>query len=421
MIVQPQGQIKERTRLVLVGNGMAGMRAIDEILARAPERFEITVFGAEPHGNYDRIQLSPVLAGEKSFDAIITHDRPWYDANGVKLRAGEKIIGIDRAVREVISENGTRTAYDILLLATGSTPIILPIPGTHLPGIQAFRTIADVEAMLRAASSGGSAVVIGGGLLGLEAAYGLKRRGMDVTILHLMPHLMERQLDPVAGAMLKQDLERRGMKVITKVSTGEILGTDRVTGVALEDGREIAADLVVMAIGIRPNIELARTSGLAVNRGILADARLATSDRAIFALGECAECCGQVYGLVAPLFDMARVLAERLCDRNNASFEAATTGTRLKVTGIDMFSAGNIMGDGDTEDLLFNDRARGVYKRLILRDDELVGAVLYGEVRDGSAYLDLIKGRRKIDRYRDELIFSPRSALAPEKAARLVS
>lgn len=398
-----------RTRLVLIGNGMVGMRAVEEIIARKPERFAITVFGAEPHGNYDRIQLSPVLAGEKSFDAIMIHDHAWYAAHGVIFRAGERVTGIDRAAREVISADGTRTPYDTLIIATGSLPATLPIPGTMLPGVVAFRTRADVEAMLRAAEKGGSAVIIGGGLLGLEAANGLKHRGMDVTVLHLMQHLMERQLDPVAGAMLKQDLARRGINVITRASTEAILGGEKVTGVLLEDGRSLAADLVVMAIGIRPNIELARVCGLSVNRGILVDDYLATNDSAIFAVGECVEHRGAIFGLVAPLYDMAHILAERLCGQNEAVYETATTGARLKVTGIDMFSAGDIYGDEDTEILMFRDAARGVYKRLVVRDDHLIGTLLYGEIGDSVAYLDLMRERCRIAA-RDQLMFTPQAA-----------
>lgn len=408
-----------RERLVLVGNGMAGMRAIEAIIARSPDRYAITVFGAEPHGNYDRIQLSPLLAGERNFEAIILHGRDWYERHGITLHCAEKIIRIDRTAREVISEAGRHTPYDVLVLATGSLPIMLPVPGAALPGVLTFRTIADVEAMSRAAEKGGSAVVIGGGLLGLEAAYGLKRRGMDVTVLHLMPHLMERQLDPVAGAMLKQDLARRGIEVITKASTEAILGRNHVDAVVLTDGREIPADLVVMAVGIRPNVELARVSGLAVNRGIEIDDRLATSDPSIFAIGECVEHRGQIFGLVAPLYDMAEVLAERLCGGGDPLYQPAETATRLKVTGIDMFSAGDIYGDEDTEIVMFRDAARGIYKRLVIRAAQLVGTLLYGEVRDGLAYLDLMQTRQKLPEAREKLMFAPQAlnTAAQEAAA----
>jgi nitrite reductase (NADH) large subunit len=394
-------------RLVLIGNGMAGMRAIEEIIARAPGRYAITIFGAEPHGNYDRIQLSPVLAGEKEFDTILLHGRDWYERHGIALYTGEKIIAIDRAAREVVSETGGRTPYDFLVLATGSLPIMLPVSGAALPGVLTFRTIADVEAMQRAAEKAGRAVVIGGGLLGLEAAYGLKRRGMDVTVLHLMPHLMERQLDPVAGAMLKQDLTRRGIEIITNAATESILGANRVSAVVLTDGREIAADLVVMAVGIRPNVELAHSCDLAINRGIEINDRLETNDPAIYAIGECVEHRGTVFGLVAPLYDMAQTLAARFSGDESALYEPAASATRLKVTGIDMFSAGDIYGDEDTEIVMFRDAARGIYKRLVMRDAQLVGTLLYGAVGDGATYLDLMQKRRAICGQRETLMFAP--------------
>jgi nitrite reductase (NADH) large subunit len=408
---------KHAKRLILVGNGMAGMRAIEEIVERAPGVYSVTVFGAEPHGNYDRVQLSPMLAGEKDFSSILLHDRGWYDRNGVTFHAGKKIAGIDRSAQEVISEAGDRTSYDQLILATGSLPVMLPIEGNALPGVVSFRTVADVEAMQRAAAKGGHAFVIGGGLLGLEAAYGLKRRGMDVTVLHLMPHLMERQLDPVAGAMLKQDLARRGIAVITNTTAEAILGANHVDRVVLADGREMAADLVVMAVGIRPNIELARNCGLAVNRGVEVDDRLATSDPAIHAIGECVEHRGEVFGLVAPLYDMARSLAARLCGDDTAIYEPAATATRLKVTGIDMFSAGDIYGDEDTEILMFRDAARGIYKRLVTRDEYIVGTLLYGDVHDGLTYLDLMQKRQAITAARDLLMFRPQIALRSNSVA----
>lgn len=397
-------------RLVLIGNGLVGMRAIEEVVARAPDRYAITVFGAEPYGNYDRIQLSPMLAGEKDFASILLHDHGWYARRGITFRAGQKIVGIDRAAREVVSEAGIRAAYDHLILATGSMPLMLPIEGAALPGVVSFRTVADVQAMQKAAATGGHAIVIGGGLLGLEAAYGLRRRGMDVTVLHLLPHLMERQLDPVAGGMLRKDLARRGINVITNATAEAILGSNHVESIILTDGRELAASLVVMAIGIRPNIELALSCGLSVNRGIEIDDRLATNDSAISAIGECVEHRGEVFGLVAPLYDMARTLAARLCGDSSALYKPAATATRLKVTGIDVFSAGDIYGDEDTEILMFRDAARGIYKRLVARDERLVGALLYGDVQGGSDYLDFIQSRRAIKAPRDVLMFQPEMA-----------
>ncbi len=246
--------VRPRQRLVVVGNGMAGVRAIEEIQARAPGRFDITVFGAEPHGNYNRIMLSPVLAGEARFSDIVTHDAAWYAESGIELIAGEAAVALDRVARTVRGEHGTVRGYDVLLLATGSDPVMLPVPGADLPGVLSFRNIADVEAMRAASHPGGRAVVIGGGLLGLEAAHGLRRSGMDVTVVHLMPSLMERQLDAVSAGLLARALELRGIAVLTTASTRAVLGDDRVRGVSLADGRDIPADLVVMAAGVRPSI-----------------------------------------------------------------------------------------------------------------------------------------------------------------------
>ncbi len=396
-----------RSRLVLVGNGMAGVRALEEILSRTPHEFSITVFGSEPHGNYNRIMLSPVLAGEKTFEAITTHPRSWYDENAIELIAGEAVVGIDRDAKTVTGELGTTRPYDVLLLATGSNPVIIPLPGHKLPGVIGFRDIADVETMIAASKSGKHAVVIGGGLLGLEAANGLVRNGMNTTVLHIMPTLMERQLDPVSAGLLKADLETRGLKVITEANTKAILGEDRVRGVTLADGTELPADIVVMAAGIRPNIALAKAAGLACGRGIQVDDGMATSDPAIFAVGECVEHRGALFGLVAPLWDMAKVLADRVTKTAMTDYVPTVTGTRLKVTGIDMFSAGDFMGDENTDDVVFRDAARGVHKKLVIRDDKLIGAVLYGEARDSAWYFDMIRTGTDISALRDTLVFGP--------------
>ena len=396
-----------RSRLVLVGNGMAGVRALEEILARTPQTFSISVFGAEPHGNYNRIMLSPVLAGEKTFEAITTHPRSWYQANGIDLIAGEPVVSIDRDARTVTGALGTTRPYDVLLLATGSNPVIIPLPGHSLPGVIGFRDIADVEAMMAAGKAHSHAVVIGGGLLGLEAANGLALNGMDTTVLHIMPTLMERQLDPVSAELLKADLGRRGIKVITEANTKAILGSEKVEGVELADGTKLPADLVVMAAGIRPNIALAREAGLACGRGIQVDDALATSDPAIHALGECVEHRGALFGLVAPLYEMAKIVADRLTGSADSAYLPAVTGTRLKVTGIDMFSAGDFMGDADTDDVVFRDAARGVHKKLVIRDDRLIGAVLYGDARDSAWYFDMIRNGADIAALRDTLVFGP--------------
>ncbi len=401
-----------RLRLVVVGNGMAGMRTVEEVLQRTPQRFAITVFGAEPHPNYNRIMLSPVLAREKDFGDIVINPRAWYEQNGIELIAGERVTHIDREARRVTGERGTVRLYDILLIATGSDPVIIPVPGHDLPGVITFRDMADVDAMLAAAAQGGRAVVIGGGLLGLEAANGLAANGMHATVLHLMPTLMERQLDEAAGAMLKADLERRGIAVLTQADTAALHGTDRVTAVALRDGTILPADLVVMAVGIRPNVALARATGLQVGRGVVVDDRMRTSDAAVFAVGECVEHRGQTYGLVAPLWDMAKVCADALSGVADSIYEGSVTGTRLKVTGIDMFSAGTFIPDASTEDVVFRDPARGVYRRLVLRDDVLVGAVLYGDAQDGGWYFGLLRDGQKLGALRETLIFGQAVAQA---------
>ncbi len=399
-----------RTRLVLVGNGMAGIRALEEILSRAPCSFAITVFGAEPHGNYNRIMLSPVLAGEMTFDAITTHPASWYAENDIELVAGEPVVGIDRKAKTVTGAFGTTRPYDVLVLATGSSPVIIPLPGHQLPGVLGFRTIADVDSMVAASRAGQHAVVIGGGLLGLEAANGLARNGMDTTVLHIMPTLMERQLNPVSAGLLKTDLETRGIRVITEAQTQAILGHKRAEAVALADGTRLPADLVVMAAGIRPDIALARQAGLACGRGIQVDDSLVTSDSAIYAVGECVEHRGAVFGLVAPLWEMAKVLADRVTEVAATNFTPAVTSTRLKVTGIDMFSAGDFTGDAATDDVMFRDAARGVHKKLVIRENRLIGAVLYGDVRDSAWYFEMIRSSADISGLRDTLIFGPVAA-----------
>jgi nitrite reductase (NADH) large subunit len=398
-----------RPRLVVVGNGMAGARALEEILARAPGRFDITVFGAEPHGSYNRIMLSPVLAGEASFADIVTHDTGWYVANGIRLVAGEAVVEIDRTARTVRGEHGTTCGYDALLLATGSDPVILPIPGANLPGVLSFRSIADVASMREACRPGGRAVVIGGGLLGLEAAHGLCRNGMAVTVLHLMPSLMERQLDAVSAGLLSRVLVARGIVVLTQASTRAILGDECVQAVALADGREIPADLVVMATGVRPNIALARACGLACGRGVQVDDGMRTSDPSVFAIGECAEHAGQVVGLVAPIWDMARVCADQIAGQVTARYAPGAVGTHLKVSGVDTYSAGDFLGDAAAEAIVFSDLSQGVHKRLVLRGNRLVGVAMVGDAGDAGWYFDLLRRGADISAMRAALPFGPRA------------
>ncbi len=391
-------------KLVVIGNGMAAGRVLDELLARDPDAYSVTVFGAEPRVNYNRIMLSPVLAGEKVYEDILIHDDAWYAANRIDLRRGVAVTHIDREAKQVAGADGSVTDYDALLLATGSSPFVLPVPGADLPGVVSFRDLDDVDAMLAAARRGGRAVVIGGGLLGLEAAAGLAARGMDVTVLHLMPTLMERQLDASAGYLLQRAMEQRGVSIRLRANTHAILGDTRVTGVRLDDGEELPADLVVMAIGIRPNAGLARAAGLAVNRGVLVGDDMRTSDPDIFSVGECVEHGGVCYGLVAPLYDMAKVAAARLGGDATASFAGALTATRLKVTGVDLFSAGDFGEGDDRQEVVLRDVARGVYKRVVLKEDRVAGVVLYGDTADGSWFFDLLRRGTDVSQMRDTLI-----------------
>jgi nitrite reductase (NADH) large subunit len=394
-----------KQKLVIIGNGMAPGRMLEHLFEVAPGAYDVTIFNAEPRVNYDRIMLSPVLSGEKSYEEIIIHGDGWYIDHGVMLYKGHKVVEIDRAAKTVTSEHGETVAYDKLVIATGSSPFIIPVPGNTLPGVLTYRDLDDVRAMMLAAQSRNKAVVIGGGLLGLEAAAGLRARDMDVTVLHLMPTLMERQLDPAAGYLLQRELEGRGITVMCKANTKAILGDKRVEGVELADGTVIPASLVIMAVGIRPNADMARQVGLTVNRGIVVDDGMHTSDPDIFALGECAEVGGHVYGLVAPLYEMARVAASHLAGDASTRFVHSDTPTKLKVTGIDLYSLGDFAEGDDREEIVLRDASAGVYKRLVLKDNRIVGTVLYGETADGAWFNDLKKKAIDISEMRDTLIF----------------
>ncbi|MEO1406629.1 MAG: nitrite reductase large subunit NirB, partial [Pseudomonadota bacterium] len=396
-----------RQKLVVIGNGMVPGRVLETLFETAPDLYDVTIFNAEPRVNYNRIMLSPVLSGESTYEDIIIHDEAWYETNNVTLHMGAKVTGIDRDAKRVTSENGINETYDKLLIATGSSPFIIPVPGHDLPGVLAYRDLDDVNKMLEVSKKKGSkAVVIGGGLLGLEAAAGLQMQGMNVTVLHLMPTLMERQLDESAGYLLEKELTARGINVLTKANTKEILGADKVEGVRLEDGTELAADMVIMAVGIRPNLMLAKEAGLDTGRGITVGGTLQTSDPNIYAVGECVEFDGQCYGLVAPLYEQARICAGVLAGAPEETYCHSETSTKLKVTGVDLFSAGDF-ADGDTrEEIVFRDAPRGVYKRLVLEDGLLVGAVLYGDTADGAWFFQKIKDKEPItDDERETLIF----------------
>ncbi|MEO8248565.1 MAG: nitrite reductase large subunit NirB [Burkholderiales bacterium] len=398
----------KKSRLVMVGNGMAGVRTLEELTKIAPEHYDITVFGAEPHPNYNRILLSPVLAGEQTLDQIILNSWGWYTENHIKLHAGKKVVKVDRKARIVRAEDGTEEPYDRLLLATGSNPFILPIPGKDLKGVIAYRDIADTDYMIETARTHRSAVVIGGGLLGLEAANGLMLRGMSVTVVHVMPWLMERQLDDVAGKLLQKSLENRGLKFMIGAQTESLQGGDdgRVRSIRFKDGTEAPADLVVMAVGIRPNTELAEKMRLHCNRGIVvSDTMQTVTDARIYSVGECAAHRGIAYGLVAPLFEQAKVAANHLAEFGIGRYQGSLTSTKLKVTGIDLFSAGNFQGGEGSEDIVMSDPAGGIYKRLVIKDDKLIGACLYGDTVDGSWYFKLLREGRSVSDIRDKLMF----------------
>ncbi|MFM9941668.1 MAG: nitrite reductase large subunit NirB [Hyphomicrobiaceae bacterium] len=397
----------KRQRLVVIGNGMAPGRALEKLFEQAPDAYDVTIFNAEPRVNYDRIMLSPVLSGEKSFEQIVIHGDGWYVKHGVTLYKGATVTAIDRAAKAVTSARGITVPYDKLLIATGSLPIIIPVPGHKLAGVLTYRDLDDVQAMLVAAKARGHAVVIGGGLLGLEAAVGLKEQGMDVTVLHLAPTLMERQLDQPAGHLLQKAIEARGIKVITKANTKAILGEKKVEAVVLEDGTRLAADLVIMAVGIKPNAGLAKDAGIDVGRGIKVGSTLKTSDPDIYAVGECAEYETQVFGLVAPLYEMASVIAAQLSGDTTAAFTPSAVATKLKVTGINLFSAGDFADGKDREEIVLRDAARGVYKRLVLKDNAIIGTVLYGDTSDGAWFFDHLKKGTDIAAMRETLIFGP--------------
>ncbi len=394
-----------RERIAIVGNGMAAARALEELQKRAPHRYEVTVFGEEPHGAYNRILLSPVLAGEKKVADIITHGPGWYAERGIELRRGSAVVAVDTQAQSLRTADGNLMRYDHLLLATGSRPFILPVPGKELPGVVGFRDIANVETMIRATEDRRYAVVIGGGLLGLEAAYGLMKRGMRVTVVHLMDRILERQLDTPASELLRAHLEKQGLRFHMPAATKAVLGQSAARAVGFADGTEIPADLVVMAAGIVPNADLARSSGLSCERGVVVDDHLQTSDRRISALGECAQHRKTCYGLVAPLYEQAAIWARRMAGETDASYEGSVIATRLKVTGVNLYSAGQFEGGEHCEDLVFRDVRRGVYKRLVIKQGRLAGAVLYGDTRDASWYFELLSADKDLGRLRKSLLF----------------
>jgi len=394
-------------KIVLIGNGMAGVRTLEELFKITEEKFDITVFGSEPYGNYNRIMLSPVLADEKTIDEIMINDLDWYKDNGITLHTDSTITSINRSSKAVVDDKGNSYNYDKLLIATGSYPFILPIEGHDLDGVIGFRDIADVDQMIDAAKNHKNAVVIGGGLLGLEAANGLMKQGMNVTVVHLLADLMEMQLDSTASQMLLTSLRERGMSFKLEAQTQKLSADDsgRVKQIEFADGSAMDADLVVMAVGIRPNFSLAQESGVHCERGIVVDDTMLTYDPSIYAVGECIQHRGLCYGLVAPLFEQAKVCANHLAGYGIGIYEGSVTSTKLKVTGIDLFSAGNFKGTENSEDLVFQDVARGVYKKIVIENDTIIGSVMYGDTIDGSWYFQLMKDENNIADMRDRLLF----------------
>jgi nitrite reductase (NADH) large subunit len=395
-----------KPKLVVVGNGMAGVKTLEHLLGIAPDFYDITVFGAEPHPNYNRILLSPVLAGEMTLNDIVINDRAWYAKHGIKLHLGRTVTRIDRKAHVVYADDGTAEHYDRLLLATGSTAVKLNMPGNDLNGVLTYRDIGDTEAMIRFSKTAKRAIVIGGGLLGLEAANGLANRGMIVTVVHVMPWLMERQLDRDAANTLQRALEARGVSFRLEAATTEITGKDgNVTGLTFKSGESIDADIVVMAVGIRPNVWLAESCGLRVNRGIVVDDTLQTYDPRIYAVGECVAHRGASYGLVAPLYDMAKVCATHLAEVGSHYYVGTVPSTRLKVTGVEVFSAGNFMGTPRSEAIILRDPANGVYRKLVIENDQLIGSVLVGDSSAASTYVEMIADKRNIADVRRQLMF----------------
>ena len=394
-----------KQKLVLIGNGMAGMRTVDELLKLAPEKYDITVFGTEPHGNYNRIMLSPVLAGDKTIDEIVIHDLQWYQDHKISLYTGKTITQLDRKNQQVIAEDGTTANYDRLILATGSNPVILPVDGKELEGVISFRDINDVNVMIETAKTHKKAIVIGGGLLGLEAANGLMIQGMDVSVVHRSNTLMNQQLDQAASDLMLAELQEKGMHFLMNHDTAELMGNTRVEKVRFKNGVEVEADLVVMAVGVRPNIKLAQDSGIACERGVLVDDTLKTYAANVYAVGECVQYRNETFGLVAPLYEQAKVCASQLASVGGSKYISSVTATKLKVTGINLFSAGDFMGDEESEELVYQDPARHIYKKLVLKENKITGIVLYGDTADGNWYFSLLGDGKDVSAIREDILF----------------
>ena len=395
-----------KQKLVVVGNGMAGMRTVEELLTLAPDLYDITVIGKEPHGNYNRIMLSPVLAGEKNFDEIVLHSHDWYQQQGIELVSGQVVVDINRKSKQVLTDAGLSFDYDRLLLATGSVPFIIPIANHNHACVLSFRDIRDVNTMLEVTQHKQRVAVIGGGLLGLEAANGLLKRGVDVTVIHDTPCLMNRQLDSEAAHLLQKQLEANGMKFRMGAMTKEIVALDdgHLSHIAFKNGEDLPTDLVIMAVGIRPNVALAKQIGLQVDKAILVNDTMQTFDPSIYAVGECVQHRGALFGLVTPLYEQAKVCATHLAEIGIGRYVQKATATTLKVSGVNLFSAGDFSG-ANAETIVLRDTSSSIYKRLFIKDNKLVGAVLFGDVQDGNWYFDLIKQQQDISDIRADLVF----------------
>jgi nitrite reductase (NADH) large subunit len=393
-----------RERLVVVGNGMASLRLLERLADRASGRFDVTVVGAEPSPAYNRVLLSSVLAREVEDAECRLRERPWYMRAGIRLITGAAATAIDLAEREVAVGDLTALPFDRLVLATGSSPVRLPRPGMDLPGVVTFRDLADAAAIRAAAGRGARAIVIGGGLLGIEAAYGLARLGVDTTLVHVMDRLMERQLDARAAGLVRRAIEAKGVRVLLHADTAAVEGDGKAGALRLADGSLLAADLVVVAVGVRPSADLARSAGLAVQRGIVVDDGLETSAPGVYAVGECAEHRGAVYGLVEPVHEQAEVLAGRLCGEP-ASYPGTVLATSLKVSGVPVFSAGLVADDVEAECILLSDPGAGIYRKLMVRDGRLVGSLLVGDIADSRWHLDLIRTGEPVGAFRNDLMF----------------
>lgn len=400
-----------KQKLVLVGNGMAGLRCVESIISKDPTAYEITIFGSEPHVNYNRILLSTVLQGNTSFEDITINDRNWYTENNIQLFTGETVVKIDKETRKIKTDKEREVYYDKLIIATGSVPFILPVTGVDKEGVIAFRTIEDCQKMIETSRKHKKAVVIGGGLLGLEAARGLLNLGMEVHVVHIADYLMERQLDSTASLLLQKELENQGMNFLLKKETQELIGNERVERVRFKDGTELDADLVVMAAGVRPNIQLAKESGIDTNRAIIVNDYLETSIPEIYAVGECAEHQGVVYGLVKPLYEQGEVLAKHICGMKCSGYHGSVLSTQLKISGVELFSVGDFLGDETTKSITTFDELDSVYKKLVFQDRKIIGAVLYGDTNNSSRLLDMIVKRQEVSSEEKRALFqSPNTA-----------